>query len=97
VGVALAVHSLSEPRVPEEFHASGLKHAGSNALEHMRLGLPLEDHAVDGVEMQQMGQKKAGRPAADNRDPSAAHFRSSLPFLLPAQRELLLDLPVSSS
>ena len=44
----------------------------------MRLGLPFDDNAVDRMQMQQMRQEQARRPAADDRDLSAAHTLSFL-------------------
>ena len=68
VGVSLAVEPLAKTCVAQELDRSVLEHARANTLEHIGLGLPLEDDAVDPAEMQHVGQEQPRRTAADDCD-----------------------------
>ena len=83
--MAFAVHPFPDAGVAQQLDRAVFEHAGPNALEHVRLGLPLEHDAVDSAKMQHMGQEEAGGPPADDRDLSAGHAFRSLPDRAPAQ------------
>ncbi len=84
--MAFAVHPFASARIAQHLDGAVFEHAGADALQDISFGLPLEDDAVDSLSVQQMGQKQAGRAAADDRDLSAAHGLSSLLWRAPGRR-----------
>ena len=73
VDMAFSVHSLPEAGVAQQLDRALFQHPGANALQDMRLALPLEHDAVDPAEVQHVRQEHAGWAAADDRDLSALH------------------------
>src|SRR5215470_912374 len=69
--MALPVHALAEADFAQQPDATGLQHAGADALEHIGAALALQHDAVDAAPVQNMRQQQTGRAAADDRDLSA--------------------------
>jgi hypothetical protein len=78
MGMALAIHPLSEANRAQQIDRSGLQNAGPNPVQHMLAALPLDHDAIDAVSIEDMGQKQSGRPAADD-----CHLRSHRRFTSP--------------
>ncbi len=81
VDLALAVHALAALRLAHQVGEAVLQHAGANAAQHIFAALPLQEHRVDALEMQQLRQQQAGRAAADDAD--LGFHRSSSLWIIP--------------
>ncbi|MBA7659170.1 hypothetical protein ES703_67143 [subsurface metagenome] len=62
----LAVSARTSADLVEQTHGAFLEQAGADAAEHIVAGLPLQDHIVDAVEVQQLPEQQAGRAGADD-------------------------------
>ena len=77
--MTFAVHPFAGAAIAQHLDGAEFEHAGADALQHIGFRLPLDDDAVDSMAVQQMGEKQAGRTAADDRDLGPAHACSPSP------------------
>ena len=71
--MAFAIHAFAGARIAQHLNGAEFEHAGTDAFQHIRFRLPLDDDAVDSMAVQQMGEEQASRAAADDRDLRPAH------------------------
>src|SRR5437764_8749615 len=63
---ALAVHALGHAHLAQQVHRALLQHAGPNAGFDVRARTVLEDHRLDALQTEQLGQHQTGRTRADD-------------------------------
>ena len=68
VDLPFAVHPLADLRLAHECGEAVLQHAGPNAAEHVVAAVLLENHGVDALQMEQLGQQQSRRAPADDSD-----------------------------
>src|SRR5580700_6668158 len=71
--VAFAIHAFAGARIAQHLNGAEFEDAGTDAFQHIRFRLPLDDDAVDSMAVQQMGEEQASRAAADDRDLGPTH------------------------
>ncbi len=64
----LALHALADAGGGEQVDRALLEHAGADALLDVLAAARLEHDRVDPCELQQAGEREAGRPGADDPD-----------------------------
>ena len=70
----LAVGPRARADLVEQRHRTFLEQPRPDAAEHIIAGLPLEDHVVDAVSMQELTEQKPCRTGADDDDFGAQAF-----------------------
>ena len=63
---SFALHARADAGLDEEVDRALLQHAGADALLDIGAAAVLEDHRIDPLEMEEMGQEQAGRPGSDD-------------------------------
>ena len=73
--VALAVHAVAQAAVAQHLHGAGLEDAGPDPLQDVAAALALDDDVLDAGQAEEVGQQRAGRAGAHDRDLGSHHLR----------------------
>ena len=65
---ALPVHAFAHTGLAHEFHHAPFQDPGSDPPENILPGTPFQDHIVDPVPVEQLGQEQSGRTGSDDAD-----------------------------
>src|SRR5438552_9838609 len=68
VDFAFAIHPLAALRLAHQFGETVLQDAGADAAQHVLAAVFFQHDGVDALQMQELGQQQAGRPATDDTD-----------------------------